>query len=332
MLSRLFVVFATILALTLGGVSGPSAWAQSAEETESAEGADGDAGALEDEFAEDELSSEEAYRAWANEFLSSLTYHRGEVQLGDGVATLQVPDDFYYLSADDAARVLYEAWGNPPDSSTLGMLFPAHVTPLDANAWGVDIKYEESGYVSDEDAADMDFAALLGTMQEDTLAANKERVEAGYDEIELIGWAAEPYYDAAAKKLHWAKELRFGDAQPNTLNYNIRVLGRKGVLLLNFIAGMDQLPEIEQNVPAVLAMADFNDGYRYAQFDPDIDTVAVGGIAALIAGKALVKSGILVAVLALLKKFGVIIVVAVGAFVAKLFRRGKTAEEAVPQD
>jgi uncharacterized membrane-anchored protein len=36
--------------------------------------------------------------------------------------------------------------------------------------------------------------------------------------------------------MYWAKEINFGGDSENTLNYNIRVLGRKGVLLLNFIA------------------------------------------------------------------------------------------------
>jgi uncharacterized membrane-anchored protein len=40
------------------------------------------------------------------------------------------------------------------------------------------------------------------------------------------------------KHEQWAKEIRFGDREENTLNYNVRVLGRKCVLVLDFIAGM----------------------------------------------------------------------------------------------
>ena len=57
------------------------------------------------------------------------------------------------------------------------------------------------------------------------------------------------------KKLFWAKRLQFGDQQGETLNYNIRVLGRRGVLDLNVIASMDALPFIDQRVQTTRAMA-----------------------------------------------------------------------------
>ena len=53
-----------------------------------------------------------------------------------------------------------------------------------------------------------------------------------------------PSYDAAAHKLYWAKELMFGTDMDHTLNYNIRVLGRRGVLVLNAVAEMKQLAVI----------------------------------------------------------------------------------------
>ena len=77
-----------------------------------------------------------------------------------------------------------------------------------------------------------------------------------------------------SNKLHWAKEIKFGDQELNTLNYNIRILGRKGVLLLNFIAGMNQLELINSKREAVLAMAEFKEGSRYENFQPDMDKVA----------------------------------------------------------
>lgn len=43
-----------------------------------------------------------------------------------GLATLHVPDGFYYLDTEDAETVLVDLWGNPPDQNVLGILFPAH--------------------------------------------------------------------------------------------------------------------------------------------------------------------------------------------------------------
>ena len=82
--------------------------------------------------------------------------------------------------------------------------------------------------------------------------------------------------------------------------------------MLNFIAGMHQLPQIEESVPAVLAMTDFNDGNRYADFNPDLDEVAAYGLGALIAGKAAAKVGLLAAALVLLKKLWILPVLLIG--------------------
>ncbi|WP_221801639.1 DUF2167 domain-containing protein [Oceanobacter mangrovi] len=276
-----------------------------------------------------ELSAEDAaYISFATELWNSLTPQTGEIALPSGHVTLTVPEDFYYLSPEDADRVLVDAWGNPPGAPTLGMIFPAGVTPFDDDAWGVTIEYQEDGYVSDEDANDIDYSSLLKDMQSDTRDESEQRVKAGYDPIELVGWASQPYYDKLTHKLHWAQEIRFGETGPdatNTLNYNIRVLGRQGVLVMNFIADMDQQFVIDQNLNAVLDMAEFDTGSQYADFNPDIDKVAAYGIGALVAGKLAAKAGLLAAGLLLLKKFGIFALLAIAGIGRKLFGRKQDA-------
>ncbi len=276
---------------------------------------------------EEQMSPEEAeYMAWAKELWDSLDRQTGEVELPNGVATLQVPEQFYYLNPADTQKVLVEVWGNPPGQEKLGMLFPAEQTPFDNEVWGVTIDYEEEGYVSDKDADDIDYDELLESMQEETEAASLERIEQGYEGIKLVGWASPPFYDKTSHKMHWAKEIKFGDGERvNTLNYNIRVLGRKGVLVLNFIADMSQKELIEQQLSRVMAMSEFNQGSRYDEFDPDIDQVAAYGLGALVAGKVAAKAGLFAAALIFLKKFGVIIFIALAALFGKLFKRKEKA-------
>jgi uncharacterized membrane-anchored protein len=283
---------------------------------------------LTEQTQNDALTEEAQYQLWAESFNSGLNRQTGKIQLPNGAASLMVPENFYYLSPADADRVLVEAWGNPPGGETQGMLFPSAYGPLDTNAWGVTIEYEEEGYVSDEDAADIDYRELLTQMQADTADSNPSRLQAGYPPIELLGWAAAPRYNAATHKLYWAQELKFGEGEEavNTLNYNIRMLGRKGVLVVNFIAGMDQLPEIESNLDTVLAMAEFEEGSRYADFDPDIDTVAAYGLGALVTGKVLAKTGFLAVLLIGLKKFWIIGLVAVGGLLARVFKGKKNGQ------
>ncbi|MFG0583338.1 DUF2167 domain-containing protein [Pseudomonas sp. zjy_9] len=268
-------------------------------------------------------------------FVASLEFKTGRVVLGDDLATLNLPDSLVFLDSDNAQRLLVDGWGNPPDDvPPLGMILPAGISPLADESWGVTVEYEDSGYVSDEDAADIDYGDMLEDMQSDMRESNAWREENGYETVQLVGWAAEPRYDAEGKKLHWAKELKFGDSDINTLNYNIRVLGRKGVLVLNFVANMDQLAEIEANVPAVLAATEFNPGQRYAEFNPDLDTVAAYGLGALVAGKVAAKTGLLAMLLVLLKKFWFIPVVLFGWLGKRLGLRKKdpapSVEESAP--
>ena len=158
-------------------------------------------------------------------------------------------------------------------------------------------------------------------MKSDTNLVSQERVKQGYEAIELVGWASPPYYDSATNKLHWAKEIKFANSSINTLNYNIRILGRKGVLVLNFIAQIDQQQLIETKLSSVLALAEFDQGSKYSDFDPDMDDVAAYGLGALVAGKVIAKTGFLAVAFLFIKKFAVIFIIAIGAFLKRMFKR-----------
>ena len=266
------------------------------------------------ELSEEEQQELENYQS----ILESLDPQSGDIELGANLATLHVPDDFYFFDADDAEKVLVDIWGNPPGQDVLGMLFPAQYSPLDYESWAVTVDYVADGWVSDEDAADIDYDELLEDMQDDIRDANPDREAAGYGTIELLGWAEAPHYDATNKKLYWAKELRFDGSDETTLNYEIRALGRRGILTMTFIAAGSQLTEINASRESVLAMAEFNDGNRYLDFDPDIDEVAAYGLGALVAGKLAAKAGLFTAGLVLLKKFGIFLLIGLAALGRKL--------------
>jgi uncharacterized membrane-anchored protein len=259
-------------------------------------------------------------------FLESLDYKDGKIPLGTSGVELNVPKKFYYLSPEDSRRVLVDVWRNPPAiaDGVLGMVFPANKTPTE-DAWAAVIRYDEDGYVSDADAEKIDYTTLLKDMQQATEEGSKERVSQGYPGIRLVGWASAPYYDKAEHKLHWAKELAFTDApDQNTLNYDVRALGRKGVLSMNFIAEMPQIAEIKQVIPAVMAMPQFQVGSRYQDYIPGTDQVAAYGIGGLIAGKVLSKAGLLAMALVFLKKGWIFILLGLGAlgrYAMRFFRK-----------
>lgn len=62
--------------------------------------------------------------------------------------------------------------------------------------------------------------------------------------------------------------MAFGGEAEHTLNYNIRILGRRGVLILNAVADMKQLPSIRKETRGVLSAVEFEEGHRYQDYLP----------------------------------------------------------------
>jgi uncharacterized membrane-anchored protein len=211
------------------------------------------------------------------------------------------------------------------------MLIPTASSPLSPEGWGIVIEYEEEGFVNDNDAASMDYTKLLRQMQDSTVASNEQRQKQGFEPVTLVGWAEAPSYDASAHKMYWAKELAFGTNSDHTLNYNIRVLGRRGVLVLNAVSGMDQLPAIRNETRAVLAAVDFSEGHRYTDYLPGTDKAATYGITGLIVGATAAKAGffklLIVGILAF-KKAVIVGFIALVAAIKKLFGRGSKQADA----
>jgi uncharacterized membrane-anchored protein len=222
--------------------------------------------------------------------------------------------------------VLADLWGNPPEQSsgTLGMLVPKNVDLLSESSWAVVITYDEDGHVKDDDAEKINYTDLLKQMQDSTRQASAERQKKGYESIELVGWAAPPKYDHEGKKLYWAKELAFGAEPEHTLNYNIRILGRKGVLVLNAVAARKDMPLIEAATPDLLAAVSFDKGNRYEDFDKSTDKMATYGLAALVAGGVAAKMGLFkglwIGILAF-KKFIIAGVIGLVALVKRFFSK-----------
>jgi uncharacterized membrane-anchored protein len=276
--------------------------------------------------APDDHAAEDA----ARQLVETMQPQQGHVDLPGGIATLDLPAGFRYLNQVDTDHLLV-AWGNPPGAHTLGMIVPAGVNPLGNDSWGVVITYDKDGHVKDDDADGIDYSKLLKDMQEGLAESNAERKKQGYRAMTLVGWAETPHYDKAAHKLYWAKELQSEGEANHGLNYNIRVLGREGVLVLNAVASIDQLGQIKTEMQKVTAFTNFTAGNRYADFNSSTDKVAEYGIAALVAGGVAAKLGFfgkLFALLLAFKKLIIVGVAAVGSGIWKFFKREK--KEALP--
>jgi len=56
----------------------------------------------------------------AEQFLATLKFQSGKIDLPGGIAALDLPPTFRYLNPEDSERLLVDAWGNPPGDKTLG--------------------------------------------------------------------------------------------------------------------------------------------------------------------------------------------------------------------
>jgi uncharacterized membrane-anchored protein len=278
-------------------------------------------------------SAQQAEYALLDSLANSIKFQEGTFILLDNLATVNTAGGFAYFDKKDANILLSKLWSNPEDPDVLGMLVPADLAPLDDNFWGVIFSYSDDGHVKDDDAADIKYDELLESMKQSTEEENAERIKGGYSALHLVGWAQPPFYDKAQHKLHWAKDILTGKDSLHTLNYNIRMLGRKGVLVMNVVASIEQLPMIKQKSEKIMASTNFTQGNRYEDYVEGMDKVAEYGIATLIAGGVLAKTGLLAKLgIFLVKAWKVIALAVVGGLAAikKYFNKTKKGSDENP--
>lgn len=217
-------------------------------------------------------------------------------------AVLKLPAGRVFIPQPQATMLL-NAMGNPGEEpDLLGLVFPVE----DEADWFITLSYESSGYIKDDDAKDWDAEELLQSYKDGTEAANEERRKLGISELEILGWAEKPVYDAATHRLVWAMKSR-DKGEPDDadlgVNYNTYVLGREGYFTMNLVTGLSALEADKPAAHAMLSALDFQDGKRYADFNPSTDHMAEYGLAALVVGVGAKKLGLLAVIAAFAAKF-----------------------------
>ncbi len=250
-----------------------------------------------------------------------------KIDLGHDL-TLDLPAGDVYFDPTRAKKLLEES-GSFHNDSILGLVGSLE---KDSN-WFVTIDYTEEGYVKDDEKVDAD--AILKAMREGTEEENKERVEKGFSALTIDGWSEPPKYERDLHHLVWA--LKVSDKEGTSINFNTRVLGRKGYVSLNLVTPPEKFDANRVQAANLLTVTQFGDGARYQDFKPKTDKIAEYGLVGLIAGGAALK----LAKIGLIAKFGKVIfafllaakkaIIALFVAVAAFFRRkfgGKKAPAA----
>lgn len=233
-------------------------------------------------------------------------------KLGE-VASIEVPTGFRFLDGK-TTRALMKAAGEPTSGNELGLLSPTN------EHWSVIFEFSDIGYIKDAEKEKLDADKLLKAIKEGTEAANEERKRAGNSPLIIEGWEQPPHYDEKTQNLEWSIRAT-SDGEP-ILNYNTRILGRKGVMEAVLIIEPDKLQATLPKFKELLADHKFQTGESYAEYRQG-DKLAKYGLAALITGGAAVgaaKLGLFASLAVFFKKAWKLVVVAVVA-VAGVFKK-----------
>jgi uncharacterized membrane-anchored protein len=239
----------------------------------------------------------------------------------DTYAEIKVPEGYVFIDGK-GTRSLLKAKGEPTSGHEVGLLVSTN------ESWSVFFEFSDIGYVKDDDKDKLDPDKLLDSIKRGTAEANKERERAGNPPLQIVGWEVPPKYDATTHNLEWA--IRATSEGRPLLNYNTRLLGRKGVMEVVLVVDPEKLKETLPVFRNLLTGYTFSSGQTYAEYRQG-DKVAKYGLAALVLGGAAVgaaKLGLLGPLLIFLKKAWKLVVVAVAAvaasikkFFARLFGR-----------
>jgi uncharacterized membrane-anchored protein len=260
---------------------------------------------------------------------TAMKYESGTIALNTANVKLNVPKGFKYLNATQANYVVTTVWGNPARTGILGMILPEKSSVMDDESYAFIITYDDMGFVKDDDADKINYDDMLKELQKDEVEENKSREAQGFQAVHIVGWASKPFYDKTNKVLHWAKNIQFVGNDENTLNYEVRILGRKGVLSLNAVSSMHNLDSVKKDINKVLAIPAFNDGSTYKDFDSKTDNVAAWTIGGLVAGKLLLKAGLFATIgkfLLAAWKFILVGLIAVWGGIKKFFGKKNAVE------
>ncbi|NWK54648.1 DUF2167 domain-containing protein [Verrucomicrobiaceae bacterium N1E253] len=194
-------------------------------------------------------------------------------------ARIEIGDDMVFLNGRDGDRLL-QSWGNLP-SEIDGLLMP------DDGSWCITFQFSDVGYVKDDEKEEIDADAILEENREGQKEANKQRVQQGLGELEILRWVVAPNYNTQTNNLEWGMLLE-DDEGSQSINHEVRLLGRHGVMNATLLCGPEQFASLKPVLDETLKGFSYNEGNTYGEYR-DGDKVAEFGLLGLMgAGGAFV--------------------------------------------
>jgi uncharacterized membrane-anchored protein len=258
-----------------------------------------------------------------------INWARGPATVSLGTeADMKLPEGYQFADGPTTQKLM-AAMGNHVSKREVGLVAPSRE---DAD-WILVFEYDGTGFVKDDEKDQIDKDALLESIREGTEAGNERRKEMGAPGLHVTGWFEEPHYDAKSHNLVWALAAEDDDKRP-IVNYNMRVLGRHGVMSVTLVDAPAGLSASKQEAERLMGDFAYKASKTYAEFRPG-DKVAQYGLVALVAGgagAAAVKVGLFAWLAKILAKSGkaivgvvVLVLASLKGLIARLFGRGAEA-------
>jgi uncharacterized membrane-anchored protein len=206
------------------------------------------------------------------------THGPATVALGSQ-ADLELPEGYQFVDAKTTQKLM-ESMGNHVSKREVGLVAPSR----EGADWIMVFEYDAVGYVKDDEKDKIDKNALLESIREGTEEGNKRRKEMGVPALHVTGWFEEPHYDGKSHNLVWALAAQDDDKR-EVVNYNMRVLGRQGVMSVTLVDAPEGLKASKEEAESLMEAFSYKSGKTYAEFRPG-DKVAEYGLVALVAGGA----------------------------------------------
>jgi uncharacterized membrane-anchored protein len=142
--------------------------------------------------------------------------------------------------------------------------------------------------VKDDEKDELDADSLLKTLREGQAYGNERRREMGLGRTRTGRLGSAAKYNIETNNLEWGTIVRSASGG-DSVNYNTRLLGRRGVMEVALVCSPDELQALLPQYQSILAGYDYIDGERYAEFRQG-DRMAQYGLTALVAGGAAVAA------------------------------------------
>ena len=247
----------------------------------------------------------EKLSAGKNSPMDRLSWIQGPTNVSlAGRATLKIPKGFRFLEAKGAQEFLKKT-GNRPSGQETGLLMHTQ------DEWWVILEFEETGYVKDDEKKELDADKLIGSYRQATESMNESRQERGTPPIRIVGWHVAPNYNDITKNLEWSVEAESGGEK--FVNYNVRLLGRKGVTKVTLIEDRTHVDATLPLFREILRSHQYSGGESYAEYRQG-DRIAQYGLGALVLGgaaAAAAKFGLFAPLILFIKKAWKVVAAAV---------------------